>query len=102
MFEAFQFEVVTRLRVNMSKSEIIPIGLMVDRHYLGCQVDFLPTTYLGLPLGAKYKDICCLLALYLGKIKVFVVLYNYRRLAIMVHIPHHLAPHTSDFGHLGL
>ena len=43
----------------LSKSALIPIGEAPNLHQLaqffGCGVDFLPSTYLGLPLGASYK-----------------------------------------------
>ncbi|RVW86416.1 Transposon TX1 uncharacterized 149 kDa protein [Vitis vinifera] len=47
------------LRINLAKSEIIPVGevdeileMVVE---LGCKVGQLPSTYLGLPLGAPNK-----------------------------------------------
>ncbi|RVW48600.1 putative ribonuclease H protein [Vitis vinifera] len=53
------FEAVSRLRINLAKSEIIPVGeveeileMVVE---LGCKVGQLPSTYLGLPLGAPNK-----------------------------------------------
>ena len=54
------FEAVSGLRVNLSKSFILPIG-QVDNiqllvGVLGCSTDSLPSSYLGLPLGAKFKD----------------------------------------------
>ena len=53
------FEALSGLKINLNKSEVIPIG-MVDNveelaSELGCKVGSLPTPYLGLPLGAKYK-----------------------------------------------
>ena len=51
---------VSSLKINMQKSEIIPIGGVedVDRAaaLFGCRVRKLPTTYLGLPLGAPHKS----------------------------------------------
>ena len=48
------------LRVNLSKSVIIPIGEVSNvnalTHFFGCRVDYLPSSYLGLPLGASYKS----------------------------------------------
>ena len=47
------------LKINLEKSELIPVGRvsnidsLVDE--LGCKVGSLPTTYLGLPLGAHCK-----------------------------------------------
>jgi hypothetical protein len=47
--------------VNLSKSKVIPIGIVgnVQRlaSLLGCRVSALPITYLGLPLGARYKSV---------------------------------------------
>jgi hypothetical protein len=52
------FEVGSSLKINLSKSMIIPIGavgnLEVLSSILGCGVESL--TYLGLPLGATHKD----------------------------------------------
>ena len=54
------FEAITGLKVNGSKSEIVPVGdvgnLNVLVHVLCCRVGSLPMTYLGMPLGAHYKD----------------------------------------------
>ena len=48
------------LKINLPKSEIIPVGGTkdVDRAaaLFGCRVRKLPTTYLGLPLGAPHKS----------------------------------------------
>ena len=53
------FETVSCLRINLNKSEIIPIGPVVNVEELaaelGCEVGSLHTSYLGLPLGAKHK-----------------------------------------------
>ena len=55
------FEAFTGLRINLSKSEIIPVGTVSNVETLaielGCGVGSLPTTYLGLPLGAPHKSI---------------------------------------------
>jgi hypothetical protein len=55
------FEATSGLRINLGKSEVVPIGAVedVDRlaHLLGCRVASLPLTYLGLPLGASYKSV---------------------------------------------
>ena len=55
------FEAFSRLRINLSKSEIIPVGRVSNVETLatkfGCGVGSLPTTYLGLPLGAPHKSI---------------------------------------------
>jgi hypothetical protein len=47
------------LRVNMSKSEMVPIGEVTNLSYLAdilsCRIDTLPMTYLGMPLGSSFK-----------------------------------------------
>ena len=55
----FWFEAASGLRINLAKSEIIPIGeveeileLAVE---LGCRVGSLPSHYLGLPLGVPNR-----------------------------------------------
>ena len=54
------FEAVSVLKVNLSKSEIVPVGevprLELLAAILGCKIAALPITYLGLPLGATFKD----------------------------------------------
>jgi hypothetical protein len=54
------FEAASGLRINLGKSEIVPIGEIEDveglANLLGCRVASLPMTYLGLPLGASYKS----------------------------------------------
>ena len=53
------FEAVTILRVNLTKSEMVPVGVvdcmqpLVD--LLCCRIRALPMLYLGMPLGAQYK-----------------------------------------------
>ena len=53
------FEAMSGLRINLSKSEIIPIGPVVNVDELalelGCGIGSLPTSYLSLPLGAPHK-----------------------------------------------
>ena len=53
------FEAVSGLKINLNKSEILPIGPVANMEELaselGCKIGSLPTTYLGLPLGAKHK-----------------------------------------------
>ena len=48
------FEAVTGLKVNMSKSEMVPIGevsnLPVLADILCCKIGSLPISYLGMPL----------------------------------------------------
>ena len=54
------FEAVSSLKINLGKSELVPID-MVDNLdllliVLGCRQGTLPMKYLGPPLGAKFKD----------------------------------------------
>ena len=53
------FEAMSGLKINLAKSEIIPIGQVINLEglasELGCKMRSLPTSYLGLPLGAKHK-----------------------------------------------
>ena len=53
------FEAATGLRINLVKSEIIPVGVVEEidelAAELGCRVGSLPSQYLGLPLGAPNK-----------------------------------------------
>ncbi|RVW76692.1 Transposon TX1 uncharacterized 149 kDa protein [Vitis vinifera] len=55
------FEAASRLRINLTKSELIPIGEVEEVEEmaveLGCKVGALPSVYLGLPLGAHHKAI---------------------------------------------
>ena len=54
------FEAITGLKVNVGKSEIVLVGevgfLDALAHILCCKVGCLPMTYVGMPLGAHYKD----------------------------------------------
>ena len=54
------FQAVTGLKVNTPKSEIVPIGEVPNVHVLaeilGCPIESLPMTYLGMPLGASFKS----------------------------------------------
>ena len=54
------FQVVTGLKVNVHKSEMVPIGEVVDVHalaeILGRRVGTLPMSYLGMPLGASHNS----------------------------------------------
>jgi hypothetical protein len=53
------FEAVSGLKVNLAKSELVPVGNVDDvdglAGIMGCGVSPLPLKYLGLPLGASYK-----------------------------------------------
>nr|XP_023880741.1 uncharacterized protein LOC111993115 [Quercus suber] len=54
------FEAVSGLHINLAKSELVPVGEVTNMGelvaLLGCRQSSLPMTYLGLPLGAKFKD----------------------------------------------
>ncbi|RVW81102.1 putative ribonuclease H protein [Vitis vinifera] len=49
------------LKVNIDKSEIIAVGRVENVEEValefGCKVSKLPSTYLGLPLGARFKEV---------------------------------------------
>ena len=51
---------MTGLKVNVAKSELVPIGEVNNVHVLveilGCRVGALPMTYLGMSLGVSYKS----------------------------------------------
>ena len=53
------FEAISDLRINLDKSELIPVGSMDNVEdlvaELGCKVGSLPSSYLGLSLGASFK-----------------------------------------------
>ena len=55
------FEVVSGLKVNLSKSEIIPVGRVENVEglaaELGCSVGSHPSMYLGLPFGAPHNSV---------------------------------------------
>ena len=55
----FWFEAASGLRINLAKSEVIPVGEVEEVEMmaaeLGCRVGSSPTVYLGLPLGAPNK-----------------------------------------------
>jgi len=54
------FEAVSGLKVNLAKSNLIPMGNVVQveglADIMGCGIASLPAKYLGLPLGASYKS----------------------------------------------
>jgi hypothetical protein len=55
------FEAVSGLMINLGKSELVPIG-DVDgveslAHILGCRIESLSMTYLGMSLGASFKSL---------------------------------------------
>ena len=51
---------VTSLKVNVHKSEMVPIGEVSNVHILveiiGYRVRTLPMSYLSMPLGASHKS----------------------------------------------
>ncbi|RVX23503.1 putative ribonuclease H protein [Vitis vinifera] len=54
------FKVISELKVNLRKIEVIPMGEGIPMEtlasVLGCKIGSLPTSYLGLLLGAPYKS----------------------------------------------
>ena len=54
------FEAMSGLKINLGKSELVPMGAVHNIELLmavlGCKQGSLPMKYLGLPLGAKFKD----------------------------------------------
>ena len=54
------FQVVIGLKVNVLKSEMVPVGEVPNVHVLaeilGCRIGSLPMTYLGVALGASHKS----------------------------------------------
>ncbi|RVW15964.1 putative ribonuclease H protein [Vitis vinifera] len=55
------FEALSGLRINLDKSEILPVGRVENLELLalevGCKVGRLPTSYLGIPLGVNHKSV---------------------------------------------
>lgn len=55
------FEGVSGLKVNLHKSRMYGVGDVENIDglavCLGCSIGNLPTTYLGLPLGAPFKSV---------------------------------------------
>uniref|UniRef100_A0A7N2KQL6 Reverse transcriptase zinc-binding domain-containing protein n=1 Tax=Quercus lobata TaxID=97700 RepID=A0A7N2KQL6_QUELO len=54
------FEAVSGLKINLGKSELVPVGVVHNfdllLNVLGYKQGSLPMKYLGLPLGANFKD----------------------------------------------
>ena len=54
------FEAISGLRINLDKSELILVGGVENIEALvaelGCKVGSLPSSYLGLPLGAPHRS----------------------------------------------
>lgn len=55
------FEAISGLRINLDKSEILPVGRVENLGKLalelGCKMGALPSSYLGLPFGAPHKSV---------------------------------------------
>ena len=55
-----RFKVVSGLKINLLKSELVLIDIMPNIEelveILGCRQSSLPLKYLGLPLGATHKE----------------------------------------------
>ena len=55
------FEACSGLRINLEKSEMIPVGRVHNIEglslELGCKVGGLPSYYLGMPLGAAFNSL---------------------------------------------
>lgn len=54
------FEAVSSLRINLAKSELVPMGAITSidalASIMGCRVTNFHLTYLGLPLGTPFKS----------------------------------------------
>ena len=54
------FQAISGLKINLSKTELVPVGQVPHVNelagVLGCKVAALPLSYLGLPLGATFKQ----------------------------------------------
>jgi hypothetical protein len=54
------FEAILGLKINLCKSEMVPVGHVPDLERLadimGCKTAQLPMNYFGLPLGAKFTS----------------------------------------------
>ena len=55
------FEAISGLRINLDKSEILPVGRVDNLEELAlelrCKVGMLSSSYLGLPLGVPHKSV---------------------------------------------
>ncbi|XP_030958853.1 uncharacterized protein LOC115980776 [Quercus lobata] len=55
-----RFEEMSGLKINLGKSKLVAVGDVPNLHelveILGCRESALPLKYLGLPLGASFKD----------------------------------------------
>ena len=54
------FEALSGLKINLEKSELILVGNVANVEVLAdelrCKVGCLPSTYLGMPLGVRFKS----------------------------------------------
>ena len=54
------FQATSGLKINLSKTELVVVGQVPNVNelagILGCNVTALPLSYLGLPLGATFKQ----------------------------------------------
>lgn len=54
------FETISGLHINLHKSVMYPVNTVDNMqgiaYVLGCNIGSLPTTYLGLHLGTRYKN----------------------------------------------
>ena len=54
------FEATSGLKINLGKSKLVPVGAVhnieLPVNVLSCKQGTLAIKYLGLPLGAKFKD----------------------------------------------
>ena len=55
------FEACSGLRINLEKSEMIPVGRVLNIEgltlELGCKVGRIPSCYLGMPLGVAFNSL---------------------------------------------
>ena len=53
------FKAMLGLKINLEKSELIPLGRVENVEMLAVELRYkvgrLPSTYLGIPLGSRYK-----------------------------------------------
>ena len=58
--KSIEIQAVSDLRINLSKSSILPVGqldnIQILAGVLDCKIESLPIAYLGLPLGATFKE----------------------------------------------
>ncbi|RVW47273.1 LINE-1 reverse transcriptase-like [Vitis vinifera] len=63
LWRGASYQAASGLKINLAKSEIIPVGEVVEMEELavelGCRVGSLPSQYLGLPLGVLNRRLIC-------------------------------------------